>query len=30
MFYSQKLMPPEQNYKIHDMELLAIVDALKQ
>ncbi|SLM39539.1 reverse transcriptase domain protein [Lasallia pustulata] len=29
-FYSQKLTPPEQNYEIHDKELLAIVDALKQ
>ena len=29
-FYSQKLTPPEQNYKIHDKELLAIVHALKQ
>ncbi|SLM33361.1 Ribonuclease H-like domain [Lasallia pustulata] len=29
-FYSRKLTPPEQNYKIHDKELLAIVDALKQ
>ena len=29
-FYSQKLMPPEQNYKIHDKKLLAIVNVLKQ
>ena len=29
-FYSQKLTPAELNYKIHDQELLAIVDALKQ
>ena len=28
-FYSRKLTPPEQNYKIYDKELLAIVDALK-
>ena len=29
-FYSRKLAPAELNYKIHDKELLAIVDALKQ
>ena len=29
-FYSQKLTPPEQNYEIHDKELLAIVNVLKQ
>ncbi|SLM38743.1 Reverse transcriptase domain [Lasallia pustulata] len=29
-FYSQELAPAELNYKIHDKELLAIVDALKQ
>ncbi|SLM33518.1 Ribonuclease H-like domain [Lasallia pustulata] len=29
-FYSRKLAPTELNYEIHDKELLAIVDALKQ
>ena len=29
-FYSRKLQPAEQNYEIHDKELLAIVDALKE
>ena len=28
-FYSQKLTVPEQNYKIHNKELLAIVDLMK-
>ncbi len=29
-FYSRKLTPTEQNYEIHDKELLAIVDSFKQ
>jgi len=28
-YYSKKLMPAEQNYNIHDKELLAIVNAFK-
>ena len=28
-FYSWKLIIPEQNYKIHNKELLAIVDSIK-
>ena len=28
-FYSQKLIIPEQNYEIHNKELLAIVDLMK-
>ena len=28
-FHSRKLTPVEQNYDIHDKELLAIVDAFK-
>ena len=28
-FHSRKLTPAEQNYDIHDKELLAIVDAFK-
>ena len=28
-FYSQKLIIPKQNYKIHNKELLAIVDSIK-
>ena len=28
-FYSQKLTVPEQNYEIHNKELLAIVDLMK-
>ena len=29
-FYSRKLLPQEQNYEIHDKELLAIVEGLKE
>ena len=29
-YYSRKMTPVETNYPIHDMELLAIVDAIKQ
>ena len=28
-YYSRKLMPVEQNYNIHDKELLAIMDTFK-
>lgn len=29
-FYSQKLLPAERNYPIHDKEMLAIVRCLEQ
>ena len=29
-FYSKKMLPTEQNYKIHDKELLVVVIAFKQ
>jgi len=29
-YYSSKLKDPERNYDIHDMELLAIVDAQRK